>query len=382
MSLMTLHKRRHTLLMSLKRLDPEVAVDMAARHYALLVAGPVPRWLDMDAVDERKEEIDETRALEKEYRRDQAALKKNDMDKSFTAWWNEILPILRYRFDETSSDRIHFWRMACQSLLHGTLCLDTQASGVVSSHFPLVPRSDQTLVDLFDIWLELDQVDSIHNHLFILEAALMQTVLYDELARNTHGLPVSNEMLAVAWRHAIIEGLACRGAWLDDCLLWPMTKLFKVHGVDTMSAGLVAMMKAADDLETHIDKIQGPAWIQIMEEDRIHRFYRLWNGQYDGDDTGWIHLSVRAALILGMTNEGSLLIERRRPLNTENVPIRDVYAATLCDEQWGWLTREACKSVHEYSMETGMAMPRDPGKIYRGYYEDFPDMVTPGLEMS
>lgn len=367
---MTLRTRRSTLLQCLRRLDSETAIDVAAKHIALLNTAPWPRWLDMDAVFERAEERDEHRAMMTQRNRDLAWLEENDLYAALETWWQTHHRSLSYRFSTTGSDHHQFWQSICAIMLNCHLCLGDEDPH--PTHFALVPEAEASLYSLFDIYvLNNDSIDTLRDIFYTFETGIMQAIIYDELGRNTQGLPVDEHMLGIAWRHALVKNLAARGSWLNTNMHRSVKSLMKSYGDGKYSGGLIAMMETVDALEKDIAKIGGNSYVQVMEEDRLHRFHRHPDGWYNADTTGWIRLSVRAALILAMTENGSLMVERMRDITNHGHIVRDTYAAALGEETYGWLSEQECRAVHHYSLETGKAMPIDPGKIYRGFYEDF-----------
>jgi hypothetical protein len=370
---MTLHLRqaRNRALNHLKTLEPHEQILEAGKHIPLFELTSWPIWLDKDLIEMVHTFMATPTMLARTAQKDAKRIKQNG--------WTHLVgnlmntPTVRFRlFDPTAPDRHEFWRILAQRVGQLDLVHREPAHDPIAMNLPFLPRAEDTLGMYGPIWI-CDSDDEEDDRTFplsvlahIIELGCVYNIVKSEL--EVLGESPPPQALGAFVRTALRQGAFLSGSWLDDrWTSWTVRKLMKTYGDDLLAPALLAMMETTDDFLKEVAQLGQTRLLTLTEDKRTHVFSLDHNNQCHNDPSGWRMLALRGGIVSGMSGGGAAVVERLRNLDNNGHRVKDVFAAQLGDETWGWLTADECRSVHLYNYATGESMPRNPGHVYRGF---------------
>lgn len=370
---MTLYLRqaRTRVLNHLKTLDPFEQITEAGKHIPLLDATSWPNWLDKELIETVHRFMVTPTMLARTAQKDAKCIKENG--------WTHLVgnlmntPAMRFRLHSPNSpDRHEFWRIVAQRVGQLDLVHREPSAEPVAMNLPFLPRAQDTMAMYNPIWI-CDSDDDENNRAFplsilvhIIELGCIYHIVQKEL--ELLGEATTPQEVGAFVRTALRQGAFLSGSWLDErWTSWTVHKLMKVYGDDLLAPALLSMMETTDKFLQDIAQLGQTRILKVTEDNRTHIFSLDHNDQCHNDPSGWMMLALRGGIVSGMSSGGAAVVERLRPLDNDGHRVKDVFAAQLGDEDWGWLTAQECRSVHLYDYQTGENMERNPGHIYRGF---------------
>ena len=377
-------RARRAAVLRAARANPDNAPLLVAKHQKLL--GAIwPLWIDRDVVSEQAEEQAWAKNLIAERVAGARELRRRALTQDFETMWTGAGAHLRARLDPFGPDAMDFMHEIALELTQLTCAVKRPDGSLQAIEAPFVPDPGLTLSDLWDTPIGHADgfVGPLGERLSAMEEGAVAETLRQELltvARAQNGRvpadardPDFDLVWKAAWHRLIgAEIGASPFLWMTlERRSEPLSRLLSAYGRGGAPRELIAAGLAINRIQEDIEIIGGAQKRQVFTDAGDSFLFHVHaSGEYLEDDTEapWMHLALRGGLMLALMNGGQLILDRYTSAMRENTaPVRETFAMALNQGEIAWLDANACRAVFSYSAQTGQAMPKEPGRLYRGF---------------
>lgn len=356
--------------------DAASAVERAATSIALLDRGRWPAFVDREEAQERFYDRRATHEAHIQGNRAYLWLHAQGLVEHARTILTAATPMLDWRLTTNSPDALTF-RGAVADMLCAGRPVRARGDDWDELDAAFVPNPSDTLDDLWDTPLAFHhRQDRLGDLIIDLEEGGMIHTICQELGLHANG-PIPPDARHPAFR-ALCDwatwlrfggGGCAQGQWIKGLSGTTLKKLIVTYGDQRSVAGMRAAMDAVNLLVEDIHAIGGNRRVCTYNDAGGSAVFSFdSHNAMPGDDpfTPWADVALRSILGMAMIGGSALVVERQGNLRIDGAPARETFIARLEDGDATWFDEDSCRAAFSYDGTTGLALPRETGRLYRG----------------